>query len=352
MDDTPQHRLTMPPWKFTPLVPWLALLAGVCAGLGWLARQSFLPVTSDSQLPKGASPWADFEPLLLRVGPDRNPAGGSLTAAGIRADLSLPDGYGSRRMQQPVLRLWPVATGDNTPTSLLTDTPLLEHVGVPSGVPSALVQIVELDASNRSPEVLFSQYSGGAHCCALVTVFRKNDQGAWQAIDAGAFDGDIFAATEPVPEHGYLLATVDNRFLYRFSSYAGSSPPPQFLTLQGEQMVTVSDQPHLRPLFEEDAQRQAQRLANHHGGEVNGLLAGYAASHALAGRIGEAWPVVLQRHDRSSDLGLEYCPDEYEYHGAGCQQEIRRYPNFPSALAALLREAGYIPEDLVLADQL
>ena len=53
-------------------------------------------------------------------------------------------------------------------------------------------------------------------------------------------------------------------------------------------------------------------------------------------------------------MGLEYCPEEeeYEHHGAGCQQEIRRYPNFPGALAALLREAGYVSEDLILADHL
>ncbi|HBP53045.1 MAG TPA: hypothetical protein DD643_01240, partial [Synechococcus sp. UBA8638] len=232
----------MSPWKPTTVVPWLALLAGVCAGLGWLALGP-LSTTLQSRFPGEEQGVADFEPLLLRAGPDENPSGGSLTAAGIRADLSFRVGSDRYdREQQPVLRLWPAATVEETPVSLLTDTPLLEHVGLSSGVTNALIQIVELDLDNGSPEVLFSQYSGGAHCCALVTVFRENDQGAWQAIDAGAFDGDIFAATEPVPGRGYLLATVDNRFLYRFSSYAGSSPPPQFLALRGDQMVDVSHQ--------------------------------------------------------------------------------------------------------------
>ncbi|MYF36749.1 MAG: hypothetical protein F4226_08225 [Synechococcus sp. SB0678_bin_12] len=342
----------MPPWKPTTMVPWLALLAGVCAGLGWLALGP-LATTLKPRFSKGDQGLADFEPLLLRAGPDENPSGGSLMAAGIRADLSFrvkSDGYGGQ--QQPVLRLWPAAAVEDTPISLLTDTPLLEHIGVSSGVPNALVQIVELDADNNSPEVLFSQYSGGAHCCALVTVFRENDQGAWQAVDAGAFDGGVLAATEPVPGYGYLLATVDNRFLYRFSSYVISSPPLQFLALQGDQIVDVSDRPHLRPLFEEDAKRQAERLASHRGGQVNGLLAGYAASHARAGRIEEAWPVVLQRYDRYSHWGLDSYPNECEYHGRDCGQEtVMRHPNFPSALAALLLEAGYISEDLVLADQ-
>ena len=344
----------MPSWKSTTMVPWLAVLAGICAALGWLALGPLITTTLGPQQPKGTHALAGFEPLLLRTGPDDNPSGGSLTAAGVRADLSFrikPDGYGGEQ-QQPVLRLWPAASGDDAPISLLTDTPLLEHMGLPSPVTNALMQMVELDMDNDSPEVLFSQYSGGAHCCALVTIFRENHQGEWQAVDAGAFDGDIFAATEPVPGHGYLLATVDNRFLYRFSSYTGSSAPLQFLALQGEQMVDVGHQPHLRPLFEEDAQRQAQRLDNHGSGEVNGLLAGYAASHARAGRIEEAWPVVLQRHDRDSQWGLEYCPsEEYHGHGGDCGQGSMRHTNFPSALAALLREAGYISEDMVLADK-
>ena len=343
----------MPPWKPTTMVPWLAVLAGVCAGLGWLALRSFVVTTLEPQLSRGDNGLADFEPLLLRAGPEEAPSGGSLMAAGIRADLSFRvkgDEYGEEQ-QQPVLRLWPATTGEDaaTPISLLTDTPLLEHIGLPSGMPNALVQIVELDVDNSSPEVLFSQYSGGAHCCALVTIFRENGQGEWQGIDAGAFDGSIFAATEPVPGHGYLLATLDNRFLYRFSSYVRSSPPLQFLALQGDQVVDASDRPHLRPLFEENARSKAQQLANHGGGEVNGLLAGYAASHARAGRIGEAWPVVLQRYDRDSAWGLECCPDEY--HGRDCDQEAICHPDFPSALATLLREAGYISEDLVLATQ-
>ena len=356
MHARPWYRLIMPSWKPTTMVPWLAALAGSGAVAGWLTlgprvTTAFRSQELVPQQPKAPQATAGFEPLLLRAQQNDNRSGGSLTAAGIRANLSFrvkPDGYGGEQ-QQPVLRLWPADSGDDAPISLLTDTPLLEHMGLPSAMTNTLIQMVELDTDNSSPEVVFSQYSGGAHCCALVTVFREDDQGVWQAIDAGTFDGDIFAATEPVSGHGYLLATVDNRFLYRFSSYAASSAPPQFLALQGEQIVDVSHQPHLRPLFEAAAQRQAQHLANH-GGEMNGLLAGYAATHARAGRIGEAWPVVLQRHDRDSQWGLEDCPGEH--HDRDCGHGAVRHPDFPSALAALLREAGYISEDLVLASSL
>ena len=39
-------------------------------------------------------------------------------------------------------------------------------MGLSTGTTHTLIQIVELDVGNSSPEVLFSQYSGGAHCCA------------------------------------------------------------------------------------------------------------------------------------------------------------------------------------------
>ncbi len=340
-------------WKSTNALPWLTVAAGLSLGLLWLVRRPLVITTPGQQpLGSGSSSAPDgFEPLLLRSGPEENGAGGSLTAAGIRADLSFrvkpEDRYGNRG-QEPVVRLWNATDGEDEAVSLLTDSPLVEHIGSPSSVADALIQMVELDTNNSSPEVLFSQYSGGAHCCALVTIFRQDGEGYWQTIDVGAFDGEIFAATEPIPGQGYLLANLDNRFLYRFSSYAGSSAPPQFLALQGNQVVDVSDRPALRPLFEEDARRQSEQLVSHYGGEINGLLAGYAASYARVGRIAEAWPVVLERYDRQSPLGLEYCPSEYDDYG-NCHQGVIRYTNFPDALAALLRQAGYISEDLVLA---
>ena len=341
----------MPSWKpTTTLVTGLVVLAGVCAGLAWLVLRPSVSTTVEPQVPPRANPLVDFEPLLLRATYNENPSGGSLMAAGIKADLSFRSMQGDR--QQPVLRLWPATIGEGTAISVLTDTPLLEHIGLSTGVTNALVQIVELDVDNSSPEVLFSQYTGGPHCCARVTIFREDEHGAWKAIDAGAFDGGNIAATEPVPGYGYVLATYDNRFLYRFVGYATSFPPAQFLALQGNQIIDISDRPHLRPLFEEHAQHLSQdlnqRLASI--GSVNGFLAGYAATHARVGRIGEAWPVVLRHYDRNNDWGLEDCPNES--YGGDCGEEATRYPNFPSALAALLREGGYVSEDLFLPTSL
>ena len=126
----------------------------------------------------------------------------------------------------------------------------------------ALVQVVELDGETGRPEVLLSQYSGGAHCCTMITIFRENDEGKLQAIEVDSwFDGDIFAATEPVPGYGYMPDHSDSRFLYHFGAgYVASNPPPRFLALQEDRIVDVGDRPYLRSIFEEFAQRTVQRL--------------------------------------------------------------------------------------------
>ena len=312
----------MTSWKPTTLIPWLSLLAGVCASLVWLAQRL---IPEEPQTSKEVN-VVDLDPdsFVLRI--TGNPSSsGSLVAKGIRADLSLlpkPRRVGRSNDYRPVLKLWDTTTGK--------DTLFLTYAGPPISTRRALIQIVELDVDNKKPEVLLSRFTGyGPDCCALVTIFRENDEGKWKAIDAGNFNEDIFAATKPVPEYAYMLTTYDNRFLYRFPGYMSSPPPRQFFALRGDQIIDVSDLPHLRPIFEKDAQSWAQDLADS-SSPSNGMLAAYAATHARAGRIEDVWPVILEKYDRGSQVGLW------------------DYPNFPSALAAVLRETGYVSEDLVL----
>ena len=346
--------------------PWLligvALFAAFCGlFLQWLrtnhvaSRQQAPPHTNGAteagQNNGQQQPKTLFEPVVLKTTRDQNPDGGNIVAGGLRVDLSFraePDDYGGEWLV-PLLLIR--STADATAGDLLTRVPLISHVGQPATFGDAMVQIVELDRSNGKPEVLFAQHSGGAHCCALLTIFRADDGGDWTAIDVGAFDGPTFVATKPLPtlDPDYVLVTRDNRFLGRFSSYAASSPPPQFLALVNGTVQDVSDRPGLRPLFLEDAERQAEELtlrADVGNGEINGLLAGYAASHARAGLIDTAWPVVLDRYDATSTWGLVDCLGDYDSEG-NCQGKLTRYPGFPEALAIFLQGTGYVTENLV-----
>ena len=336
------------PWRLIGIA-----LAVAVGGWWWLQRLQ----TNRAQLPQTPSygngaaqgehqQQAGFDPVILQTTREQNPDGGHLVAGGLRVDLSFrsePDGYGGEWLVPQLLVRDDAATGD-----LLTRLPLVEHEGQRAISGDGLVQIVELDPGNSKPEVVFAQHSGGAHCCALLTVFRADDRGGWTTLDVGAFDGPAFVATNPLPELGYVLATRDNRFLGRFSSYVASSPPQQFLGLVDGEVADISGHPGLRPLFLEDTRRYAEELTlrqNSGNGEINGLLAGYAASHARAGLIATAWPVVLDHYDRDSTLGLDECRGGYDSEG-NCQGELVRYDNFPAALAAFLLHTGYVAEPI------
>src|SRR5690606_17691949 len=68
---------------------------------------------------------------------------------------------------------------------------VLEVPGVASGMDfvASEASIAEIDPDNDLPEVYFTSYSGGAHCCNTVIVAGLVD-GAWTSVNVGEFDGD------------------------------------------------------------------------------------------------------------------------------------------------------------------
>ncbi len=64
--------------------------------------------------------------------------------------------------------------------------------GVSSGFdwPQAEAYIAEMDPSNPYPEVVFSTFSGGAHCCFNVLIATSTPDGkSWKAMNVGDYDG-------------------------------------------------------------------------------------------------------------------------------------------------------------------
>ena len=122
--------------------------------------------------------------------------------------------------------------------------------GTETPVLSALVQIAELDLSNPYPEVLLSSFSGGAHCCNEVIVLTSDKTGkTWRKVKLGFFDGDSNGAEDIYKDGHYEYVTYDNRFLYYFSSYAGSFAPTQIWQLNGNKFIDVSRQTFHLNLF-------------------------------------------------------------------------------------------------------
>lgn len=209
--------------------------------------------------------------------------------------------------------------------------------------PASLLQIVDLDRGNPYPEVLLSSFTGGAHCCNDTRVLTSDRDGrGWKQVSLGPFDGGEVPATDPLGNGTYLVEGVDNRFLYQFSSYAGSAPPPRLWQLQGFRFLDVTHQPQYVPLHRRRLEQMApwfrQVTADQ---EVNGFLAGYVATAALVGEFPAAWQQLLSRYDRRSDWGLRSCAAGYDDQGR-CRAPELVYPDFPSALSAFLVQTGYL----------
>jgi hypothetical protein len=194
------------------------------------------------------------------------------------------------------------------------------------------VSLQDLD-NNQTPEVIINTYSGGAHCCTNLTIytwiknkFIKEETGLLNS-GGGEFkdlDGD-----------GKLeFVTVDNAFLYRFSSYAGSFPPSLIYTLKNGRLENVTRKyPKELKLIAEEMYKAVLENRKEKS-EINGILAGYVAQKILLGEYQQAWDFMLKNYDKKSDWGLEIYKND---------TVVGKYPDFPTALKAFLIEQKYLP---------
>lgn len=206
-----------------------------------------------------------------------------------------------------------------------------------------LFQIVELDPDNKYPEIVFSNYTGGAHCCSDTVVLTGGKDGrTWRTVEMGQFDGDLISASDLDGDARYEFAVRDNRFLYRFGCYACSTAPLRILQLQGDRIADVSADKAYRDAH---AISLARMVKLYSGGseESNGFLAGYVGQKIRLGEGGEAWDFMMKHHDRKSDWGTVECSKPLNDKGECPGKTITH--TFPEALKRFLVESGYpVPE--------
>jgi hypothetical protein len=86
------------------------------------------------------------------------------------------------------------------------------------------LEVKDLDG-DREPEVLFNNYSGGAHCCTSAHVYRF-EAGKYQLSSKGFGNGGY--RLQDSDKDGKLeFWSRDDAFAYRFIAYAGSRYPLQ-----------------------------------------------------------------------------------------------------------------------------
>ena len=203
--------------------------------------------------------------------------------------------------------------------------------------PPLSVQIAEMDASNRYPEVVVSFYSGGAHCCSATSVVEASPDGeTWATVDVGEFDGGPLLATDLDGDGRYEFAPRDNAFLYAFACYACSVAPLEVLAVEGGAAKNVTEDPRFKPAHQAALKGIIDEVPEE---EVNGFLAGYVGEKILLGEGKAAWDLMLTYYDKTSDWGLETCDKPFDANGE-CPGETIKL-TFPDALERMLKENGY-----------
>lgn len=207
------------------------------------------------------------------------------------------------------------------------------------GVPwrgSAEFAVVQMDAASSARQILFSTFSGGAHCCSDLTMLEFVD-GQWRRIDLGTWDGDVPRLPVDLDGDGRReFRFADQSFLYAFESYAGSWAPTLIYAVESGRVRDVSAERRFRPVHA--AYLPAVREACEQRG--NGACAAYVAAAARAGQLDQAWAVMLGAYDEYSTWTLptacrirtaESCP-EYA---------TVRFETYPEALQWFLGDTGY-----------
>ncbi|MBE9192423.1 hypothetical protein IQ230_19140 [Gloeocapsopsis crepidinum LEGE 06123] len=196
------------------------------------------------------------------------------------------------------------------------------------------VFLKDLDG-NGTPEVIVRTFSGGAHCCTNYIIYTQQNNQLVKS-ETGFLDSRGGSFQDLNRDGNFEFVSVDNSFLYAFSSYAGSFPPSQIYTFTNGKFedVTRSYTQHLRSHAWEMYQAFLQSKKEQY--EVNGILAGYVAQKLLLGEYEQGWKFMLANYDRTSDWGLTIYQED---------REIGKYPNFPTALKAFLTQQGYLDKN-------
>lgn len=212
--------------------------------------------------------------------------------------------------------------------------------GVGSGLDfvAAEARIAEIDPDNKSEEVYFSSYSGGAHCCNTVVVAEEVGD-KWVGVTVGEFDGDGNYLDDADGDGLAEIVTVDNRFLYTFDCYACSAAPLTMTTVRGGQVIDISAEPRFLPAHRdwlkqiEEGVDPAQRWTS------AGYLAGWVAAKIRVGEGPDAWQQLSANWNTAADQGEEVCLTGGELED--CPKKNRAVLSFPERLKLFLEETGY-----------
>lgn len=147
------------------------------------------------------------------------------------------------------------------------------------------------------PSLVFGSFSGGAHCCTEVIAAVARDGGIKQ-VPIGNFDGDGLRVSDIDGDAMFEIDTVDQRFLYAFSRYAGSMPPPRILSLRNGEFADVTREARFQKHLRSELIKTLTAWQNSEqstDGQIAGLLGAAANVGAYHQVLQGVQPSVLAR---------------------------------------------------------
>jgi hypothetical protein len=132
-----------------------------------------------------------------------------------------------------------------------------------------------------SPDVVVDLYTGGAHCCSIVRVYRKVAASAtYTSVQRDFWDP---GTRLEMVGGGYAFLSADSRFEYEFTSFAFSGDPTAIWRLRAGRFVDVTRR--FPAQISADAARWWRSyVANRRQGLGLGFIAAWAGDEDLLGK--------------------------------------------------------------------
>jgi len=141
----------------------------------------------------------------------------------------------------------PIATVQAEGTTPLRTA--LADMGV-DGFTFSRATVVRLDATTPLPQVFATFYSGGAHCCTSIRIMTLDETGKWISVVGPTVDGGRVDFEDIDGDGAAEILSIDQSFLYTFSSYSESYAPPRVYRLEKGSLRDVSKDREVRPYIE------------------------------------------------------------------------------------------------------
>lgn len=205
---------------------------------------------------------------------------------------------------------------------------------------TARASIAEIDPDNDTKEIYFASYSGGAHCCTTVIIVAKTADGTWAVAPVGDFDGDDNYLNDLDGDGVSEIATIDNRFLYQFDSYAASSLAPLVIySVRNGEVVDVTEETRFLPAHRDWLAQLEGAIKPDDRWSSRGFLAGWLGEKIRLGEGASAWEELNAHWDFTADEGFDICPESFD--PEDCEEDQRQVVKFPEALRLFLSQIGY-----------